>query len=191
MRKVLFIAGLLLFTSGIARASCPRFEVGGGYAYTRVTSLGGISGEGVSVITTGTSSTINLNGWDAEVEVNPACWLGIVGNFAGVYASPSGSSTHVYTQTFGPRVYFFGSLPIHPFVEALFGVAEGHATFDGETVFSQTVFAGNFDGGVQVSIGGPWALEGKVGDVMTNFGNQYQNSLGIVAKVVFRFGGGH
>lgn len=189
MRKVFFIAGLLLFTSGIARASCARFAVGGGYAYTRVTSLGGVSGEGVSVITTGTSSTINLNGWDAEVEVDPACWLGIVGNFAGVYGSPGGSSTHVYTETFGPRVYFFGSAPIRPFVEALFGAAEGHATFDGETVFSQTVFAGNFDGGVQVSLGGPWAVEGKVGDVLTDFGNQHQNSLGIAAKIVLRFGG--
>ncbi|MGC2421472.1 MAG: hypothetical protein WA405_07470 [Candidatus Acidiferrales bacterium] len=192
MRKVLFIAGLLLFTSGIARASCARFEVGGGYAYTRVTSLGGFEGTTVavkSVYSGGSSTTVNLNGWDAEADYNLTCWLGIVANFSGVYASPFGYSTHVYTETFGPRVYFFGSGPIRPFVQALFGAGEAHCSYDGATCFSQTAFAGNFGGGVQVSIGGPWAVEGDVGDVTTHFFNQYQNSLGIVAKVVFRFGG--
>ena len=123
MRKMFFMAGLLLLTSGVARAACDNsqpFEVGASYDYVRVSSnFLPKSGSG------GSSASLNLNGWNAEVAANPACWLGIVGNFAGAYSSSQGVSGHVYTETFGPRVNFFGSAPIHPFVEALFGGAEG------------------------------------------------------------------
>jgi len=98
MRKVLFIAGLLLLTSGIARAGCDRFEVAGGYKYVRVSNFAFevVSLAPTATVFTGTSSTVNLNGWNAEVVVNPACWLGIVGDFNGVYASP-GASPPTYT----------------------------------------------------------------------------------------------
>ncbi len=185
MRKILVIAGLLLFTSGIASAACSRFEVAGGYSYVRVTSsLIPKSGSGGS----GSSTSINLNGWNAEVAANPTCWLGIVGNFSGVYASPFGVSTHVYSETFGPRISLHNSTPFTPFVEAFFGDAQAGASFHGSS-FSQSAFAGDFGGGVDVSLGGPWAVRGEAGDVMTHFGSQYQNSLGVVAEIVYKFGG--
>jgi len=184
MRKVMFIAGLLLFTSGIARATCDRFEVGGGYKYVRVSSSG--VGGSVSVITTGTSSTVNLNGWTAEAAVNPACWLGIVANFNGVYASPGGFSVHTYTEEFGPRINLDKSGPINPFVEALFGA--GQLGGGGSSV---NVFAGEYGGGVDVSIGGPWALRGRIDDEMLHSNGQTVNGLGVAAEIVLKFGGGH
>jgi hypothetical protein len=188
MRKILFIVGLLLFTSAIAHADCDRFEVGGGYKYVRVSSLsfGLISVvPAAPAISTG-SGSINLNGWTAEVAVNPACWLGIVGNFNGVYGSQGGGSGHVYTETFGPRVNLHKSGPINPFVEALFGAAQFGG---GGTSFN--AFAGEYGGGVDISLGPTWAIRGRIDDESTHFASQFQNSLGVAAEIVFKFGGGH
>jgi hypothetical protein len=186
MRKVFFIVGLLLLTAGIASAACNKFEVGGGYRYVRVSSS-----IGNEIFSTSTSA-INSNGWDAEVAVNPACWLGIVGDFGGVYASPTffgePFSTHAYLETFGPRVNLHKSGPINPFVEALFGAGQFKISEGGESL-SSNGFAGQYGGGVDVSFGGPFAVRGRIDDVMTHFGGQNQNSLGITAEVVYKFGG--
>lgn len=189
MRKILFFAGLLLFTSGIARASCDRFEVGGGYKYVRVTNLGEFTVSSVpatSPAVVSSSSTTNLNGWTAEVVVNPSCWLGIVGDFNGVYASPFGVSAHVYTEGAGPRINFFSSAPIHPFMEAIFGGAEAGG---GGTSFN--AFAGEYGGGVDFDLGPTWAARFRLDDENTHFSGQFQNGLGVTAEIVFRFGGGH
>ncbi|HXQ27526.1 MAG TPA: outer membrane beta-barrel protein [Candidatus Acidoferrales bacterium] len=183
MRKLFFIAGLLLFTSGIARAACDRFEVGGSYDYVRVSSnFIPKSGSGGS-----SSTSLNLNGWNAEVAANPSCWLGIVGNFAGAYASPQGVSVHVYSETFGPRINLRNSSPITPFGEVLIGAAEAGASGGGQSG-SQSAFAGYFGGGVDVKLGEHWAARARIDDIMTHFVSQNQNSLGIAAEVVFKFG---
>jgi len=185
MRKMFFIAGLLLLTSGVARAACDNsqpFEVGGSYDYVRVTSnFLPKSGSG------GSSTSVNLNGWNAEVAANPACWLGLVGNFAGAYASPQGVSVHVYTETFGPRINLRNSSPITPFGEVLIGAAEAGGSAGGRSV-SQSAFAGNFGGGVDIDLGEHWAARARIDDIMTHFGSQNQNSLGIAAEIVFKFG---
>jgi hypothetical protein len=189
MRKMLFITGLLLFTSGIARASCPRFEVGGGYAYTRVTSLpafGGGSGEG-------SGTTVNLNGWDAEADYDLTCWIAGVANFSGVYHSMDGINSHVYTETFGPRVNLHNPTPITPFVEGLFGAAQLGGNFSVciscEVSGSTNAFAGFYGGGVDVNLGSMWAIRTQIGDVNTHFFNEWQNSLGVTAELVFKLGG--
>jgi hypothetical protein len=184
MRKLLVIAGLLCFTSGIARAACDRFEVGGSYDYVRVSSnFIPKSGSGGS-----SSTNLNLNGWNAEAAVNPACWLGLVGNFAGAYASPMGVSVHVYTETFGPRINLRNSSPITPFGEVLIGAAEAGASA-GRVSGSQSAFAGNLGGGVDVKLGEHWVARARIDDILTHFASQNQNSLGVAAEIVFKFGG--
>jgi hypothetical protein len=186
MRKTLFILGLLLFTSGIARAACDRFEVAGGYKYLRVgSSIQFHSGSGGG----SGSTTTNFNGWNAEVAGNLSCWVGIVGNFGGVYSSPMGANVHIYNQTFGPRVSLHNPTPVTPFVEALFGAAEIGGSSHGVSLGSQSAFAGEFGGGVDVSLGGPFAVRAKIDDDMSHFFSQYQHNLAVVAEVVFKFGG--
>ena len=185
MRKVFIIVGLLLLTAGIASAACPRFEVGGGYAYTRVGSEFGLgSGEG--------SESANLNGWDAEADYDLTCMFGVVANFSGVYKSVTGASAHVYTETFGPRVSLRNHTPFTPFIEGLFGAGQFGVNVsecvscEGESI---NAFTGFYGGGVDVSFGGPFAVRTQIGDVSTHFFNQFENSLGVTAEVVFRFGG--
>jgi hypothetical protein len=189
MRKVFFIVGLLLLTAGIASAACPRFEVGGGYQYTRVGSEFGLSGGSGE----GSSTSANLNGWDAEADYDLTCMFGIVGNFSGVYKSVEGASAHIYTETFGPRVSLRNHTPITPFVEALFGAGQFGVNFNEcvscEESASINAFTGVYGGGVDVSFGGPFAIRTQIADVSTHFDSQFQNSLGVTAEVVFRFGG--
>ena len=184
MRKLLVIAGLLFLTSGIARAACDRFEVGGSYDYVRVTSnFIPKSGSGGS-----SSTNLNLNGWNAEVAANLSCLFGIVGNFAGAYASPMGVSVHVYQETAGPRINLHNSTPITPFGEVLIGGAQVGASGGGKSG-SMSAFAGNFGGGVDINLGAHWAARTRIDDILTHFGNQNQNSLGVAAEIVFKFGG--
>ncbi|MFZ3201479.1 MAG: outer membrane beta-barrel protein [Candidatus Acidiferrales bacterium] len=183
MRKVFFIAGLLLLTAGIASASCPRFEVGGGYAYTRVGSEFGLSGGSGE----GSSTSTNLNGWDAEADYDLTCWLAGVANFTGVYKSIDGAHAHVYTETFGPRVNLRNSTRFTPFVEALFGAGQFGVSFDGESA-SINAFSGMYGGGVDVNFGPTWAVRTQIGDVNTHFGGMFQNSFGLTAEVVIKFG---
>jgi len=189
MRKVLFIAGLLVLSAGIARASCPRFEVGGGYAYTRVGSEFGLSGGSGE----GSSTSTNLNGWDAEADYDLTCWIGAVANFTGVYKSVDGAHAHVYTETFGPRVSLRNSTPFTPFVEALFGASQFGVNFNGcisceEGSGSTNAFAGFYGGGVDVNLGPTWAIRTQFGDVSTHFDSQFQNSLGVTVEVVIKLG---
>jgi hypothetical protein len=184
MRKVFFIVGLLLLTAGIASASCPRFEFGGGYAYTRVGSEFGLSGG------SGTNTSTNLNGWDAEADYDLTCWIAGVANFTGVYKSVSGASAHVYTETFGPRVNLHNPTPITPFVEALFGAGQFGINGCISCISSSiNAFAGFYGGGVDVGFGGPFAVRTQIGDVSTHFANQFQNSLGVTAEFVIKLGG--
>jgi hypothetical protein len=198
MRKLLFIVGLVLFTSGIARAACDMsqpFEIGGSYDYTRVNTSFFVPTEttGSGGGTTRSNTGLNLNGWNAEVVGNPACWLGIVGDFRGVYGTPGVAgfpvSTHVYSYVFGPRINFRSMAPFTPFVEALFGGA--HASFSNPDLgsFSQNAFEGDFGGGVDINLGSHWAIRPKADYVLTHFNNMVQNNASISAAIVFKFGG--
>jgi hypothetical protein len=198
MRKMMLLVGLLLFASGIARAACdtsPKFEVGGSYDYLRVNSTFTVptettgSGGGFTESKTG----LNLNGWNAEVVFDPACWLGIVGDFGGAYGSPSvegfSISSHVYSYVFGPRLNLRNSSPFTPFAEALVGGA--HASFSNFDLgsFSQNAFEGNFGGGVDIGLGGHWAVRPKADYVLTHFGGRVQNNATVSVAIVYKFGG--
>ncbi len=188
MRQVLLVLGLIICTSGIARAACNQFEVAGSYDYVRVNSTFTVPTEttGSGGGTTQSSTSVNLNGWNAEVAGNPTCWLGIVGSFSGVYASPvSGVSDHAYSYVFGPRLNLHNSTPFTPFVEALFGgVTAGQTGFA-----SQNSFEGNFGGGVDISLGGHWAIRPKADYVPTHFDGKTQNNAAVSVAIVFKLGG--
>jgi hypothetical protein len=178
MRKVLFIAGLLFLTAGFASAACSKFDVGGGYRYVRVSS--GLANELF------TGGAFNMNGWDAEAAYNPTCWLGVVGDFGGVYGSVFGVGVHFYEETFGPRVYLPKLGPVKPFAEGLFGDIQGAVPEFDE---SQSAFGAQFGGGVDISLGGPFVVRTRLDDIYTHFFSMGHNSLGVTAEVVFKFGG--
>jgi len=194
MRKMLVIAGLLLLTSGIARASCDNFqpvEVGGAYDYVRVnTGMTVKSGSGSSTAI----PVLNLNGWGAEVVYNPACVFGIVAEFGGTYGTTSFSipdpnlTTHVYSYVFGPRLNLRNASPFTPFAEALFGGA--HVSFSVPNLGSitQNGFEGNFGGGVDINLGDHWAIRPKADYVLTHFNSQSQNNALVSVGIVYKFG---
>jgi hypothetical protein len=198
MRKLLFIAGLLLVTSGVARAACDMaqpFEVGGSYDYLRVNTSFSVPTEttGSGGGTTKSNTSLNLNGWNAEAVYNLTCWLGAVANFDGDYGTPNVGgfpiSTHVYSYVFGPRINFRSMAPFTPFVEALVGGA--HASFSNPGIFnvSQNAFEGDFGGGVDINIGSHWAIRPKADYVLTHFNNMVQNNASVSVAFVFKFGG--
>jgi hypothetical protein len=94
----------------LAQEGLPKIEVFGGYQYLH------IGGNSSSYF----SDSQGFNGWNASAAYRLYKYLGVEGDFSGVYASPEGVSTHIYTYTGGPLVSA-GIGPIQPFAHALFG----------------------------------------------------------------------
>jgi hypothetical protein len=199
MRRMLFIVGLLFLTSGVARAACDAtksFEVGGSYDYLRVNTTFNVitenSGTGGGTTSTETKAGLNLNGWNAEVVGNPACWLGIVGEFSGAYGTPSIGgfpiSSHIYSYVFGPRLNLHNGSPFTPFAEALFGGAHAGFSNADQGNFSANAFEGNFGGGVDIGLGGNWAIRPKADYVLTHFGGRTQNNGTVSVAIVYKIG---
>jgi hypothetical protein len=199
MHRIIAIAGLMLLTSGIAcAASCKRVEVSGAYNYyrpnTTVTITTQPSGTGSGTGTT-TKQSFNLNGWNTEAAVNATCWLGIVGDFTGVYGTPivSGNNitTHVYNSFFGPRFSYRNTTPVTPFVEAFVGVS--HASLFSTSAklnTSSNAFGGSFGGGVDITISKHMAFRTRGDYVVTTFGNATQSNASVAVGIVLRFLGG-
>jgi hypothetical protein len=194
---MLFVVGLLFFTSGIARAACdktPPFEIGGSYDYLRVNTSFTVPVEiAGSASSEKTNTSLNLNGWNAEVVGNVTCWLGVVGDFSGAYGTPSVATfpitSHVYSSVFGLRGNLRNGTPFTPFVEGLFGVA--HASFSNADLggsLSSNAFEGNFGGGVDINLGSHWALRPKGDYVLTHFGGKVQNNGTVSVAIVYKIG---
>ncbi|HXH68141.1 MAG TPA: outer membrane beta-barrel protein [Candidatus Limnocylindrales bacterium] len=131
MKKlILFGLGLFLF-AGSSRAQ--SVDVSGGYSYFRLGGSGGL----------------NQNGISGSVAYNPIRWLGVVGDFGGYHASPSGVSVNTYTYLFGPRLSFRNPSRITPFVQGLVG---GSRITVGSGGGSSNQFAYSFGGGVDFGI---------------------------------------
>jgi len=131
MKKlILFGLGLFLF-AGSSRAQ--SVDVSGGYSYFRLGGSGGL----------------NQNGISGSVAYNPIRWLGVVGDFGGYHASPSGVSVNTYTYLFGPRLSFRNPSHITPFVQGLIG---GSRLTLGSAGGSNSQFAYSFGGGVDFGI---------------------------------------
>ena len=127
-------------------------------------------------------SSYNAAGWNASLTGNFKHFLGITGDFSGVYKSQTASSS-VYTYTVGP--VFTARLPvIQPFVHALFGGATTSIGGVRDNAFAM-LLGGGLDLGLRKGIGirlvqADW--------LRTEFGNQTQDSQGRVsAGIVIKF----
>src|SRR5208282_1559724 len=167
------------------------------YDYLRINSTFTIPSVGDTGGSTKVSTSLNLNGWNAEMDYYFECWLGVAASFSGDYGTPTidpASSTfpittRVYSYVFGPRLAWHNMSPFTPFVETLFGGA--HASFSNPTLgsFSANAFEGNFGGGVDIGLGSHWAVRPKGDYVLTHFNNQVQNNASASVAIVYRFGG--
>ncbi len=90
-----------------------KLEIFGGYQYVHV---GNITDNASNV----SGSGQGYNGWEGAAQFNFNKFLGVEGDFSGVYANIGSFSTHIYTYGGGP-VVFFNAGPIKPFVHVLFG----------------------------------------------------------------------
>jgi hypothetical protein len=97
----------------------------------------------------GGSGGLNQNGVSGSLAYNPNRWLGIVGDFGGYHASPSGVSVNTYTYLFGPRLTLRNPTKLSPFVQALFGGSKVTVGGGGGS-FSQ--FAYSVGGGVDIGL---------------------------------------
>ena len=168
MRKLSLLVGLVFMLALTARAQTPKAEIFGGYSYLRVNPNAGPGA--------------NLNGWELSVNVKPASWWGIMGDFDGHYGSPFGPSAHEHSFLFGPQI----NLPtpvISPFVHALFGVTKTNIAGATDTAFG-SAFGGGFD--FKAGSHFAWRLI-QVDDLLTHFSGNNQNNLRVSTGIVFRF----
>lgn len=104
---------------------------------------------GYSYFHIGGSGSVNQNGISGSLAYNANRFLGIVGDFGGYHASPSGVSLTTYTYMFGPRLTARNPTKINPFVQGLVGGSHVTAGFAGATS-SSNPFAYSFGGGVDL-----------------------------------------
>ena len=159
MRKLASLVVLLCVLPGLAHAA-DKLELFGGYQYTHL------------------DPSFNLNGFNGSATVNAIGWLGITGDFSGVYHS----GQHFYTYTVGPELR--ANLPlIKPFVHALIG--GGRSSGGG---VSDNGFVAMAGGGLDVG-GGPIAFRLVQFDWMETRFNGFSNSKNARASagIVIRF----
>src|SRR5262245_46786513 len=175
MRRILFVAGLLMVMSLSTRAQeqTPRVEVFGGYSYA-----GG-----------------NFNGWNASVTGNVNKWFGVTADFSGYHGGTSlpnfEEQQKVYTYLVGPK-FSLRRNRVTPFAYALYGGLHFSST---ETVFGQRSSAS--DTGSSISLGG--GLDVKLNDriairavqidyLRASFFDEVHNRGRLSFGVVLRFG---
>lgn len=137
MRKIAFLAALLVLPLLTLAEDTPKAEVFGGYQFTRVT-----------IADTG----LNFNGWNASVTGNFNKYFGVAADFSGAYKSESGASLNIYSYTFGPVISLNHEGMINPFVHALFGGAHATASLSGFGSAGENGFAMMMGGGVDVKV---------------------------------------
>jgi opacity protein-like surface antigen len=132
MKRLIFLAIVLSLAAAIP-SSAQSVDASLSYSYFR---LGGSNG-------------INQNGVSGSLAYNPNRWFGIVGDFGGYHASPSGISLNTYTYLFGPRLSLRNPSGFTPFVQGLLG---GSRITVGGGFGSNSQFAYSFGGGVDIKI---------------------------------------
>ncbi len=165
LRKLLLVFGLCVVAVLPVRAQEDKVEVFGGYSYLRFRS----------------SSSANLNGWEASAQYKFTDWLGGVADFDGHYGSPSGISTSTYTYLFGPQVSF--PARVSPFGHLLLGGAHFSSGGFGNSSFSMAI-GGGIDATVVHDI--HWRVI-QMDYLLTQFGGASQNNFRLSTGIVFRF----
>ncbi len=187
-KLVVSLFALAAFFATSAKADDdPKFDIFAGYSYLRNNpSPNGLGSFG-------------LNGGSAEIAYKFKPWLSAVANFGGYTNSNlfnSGSNSNEYTYLFGPRVSFHHIGRVHPFVEALFGVAHGNDNLFA-TVNSRNAFATALGGGFDFRLNHRFSLRPLELDYLpTRFpegtiGRETQNNMRVSTELFFtskRFG---
>lgn len=175
--KVGFLSLLVISVFALSvQAQTPQAEVFGGYSYFRLNPGGGASGENIPA------------GWHASVAGNINEWFGIAGDFSGHYKDIMGVDTNSHTFLFGPRFTVRDTGSFQPFAHVQFGGARLSASAGGISV-SDTSFAMNFGGGVDVKIGDRLAWRaGQIDYLMTRFGGDSQHNFRFSTGIVLRIG---
>ena len=170
MRKFISMVCFLCAVSfAVVAQETPKPEVFGGYQYAHL------------------DPGHNVSGWNGAASMYLNRWLGVTGDFSGVY--PKGGS--FYTYTFGPTVSTHKGIA-SPFVHGLFGGA--HAGDGGginkatQGAYSSSGFDMMFGGGVDVGYKkfGFRVLQGDW--LITHINNTTDKSnLRISTGVLYRF----
>ena len=141
---------------------------------------------GYSYFRLGGSGGVNQNGLSGSIAYNPNRFLGIVGDFGGYHASPSGVSLTTYTFMAGPRLSFRNPTNITPFVQGLVGGAHLSAGFSGASS-SINPFAYSFGGGVDLHVLPLLSLRPQVDYVGLRNNGQTANCTRISFSAVLHF----
>ena len=131
MKRLILLALAILLCS--IPSAAQSFDASLGYSYFR---LGGSNG-------------VNQNGISGSLAYHANRFLGLVGDFGGYHASPSGVSLTTYTYMFGPRLTARNPTKINPFVQGLVGGAHLTAGSGGVSA-SSNPFAFSIGGGVDL-----------------------------------------
>jgi opacity protein-like surface antigen len=166
MKKLVLLGFLLSFVGVSSRAQSVDASIG--YSYFRLGGSGGL----------------NQNGVSGSVAYNPNRWLGLVGDFGGYHASPSGVSVNTYTYLFGPRFSLRNPSKLTPFAQALVG---GSRITIGSGGGSNSQFAWSFGGGVDFPILPHLAFRPQVDYVGLDTPGSHTNCTRVSAGVVVHF----
>jgi hypothetical protein len=180
---VLAVCCLLALAS--PRAQAQFVEVFGGYSYVHDSVP--ITGTACPVIgacvTTTSTYHSNLNGWEVAGTIKPGTWYGITADFGGTYGSVLGSSMHLQTYLFGPKLSFPG--PVSPFVHALVGAA--HSDIAAVST-SNTAFALAIGGGIDIKLAPFVAFRPiQIDYLLTHFNSSTQSQPRVSIGLVLRF----
>lgn len=184
MCKIAFSILLAVFLSGAAMAQIPtKGNIFFGYSYANT-----------DVISTNRSS---LNGWNGSLEGKVLPWVGIVGDFSGLYGSQDvaigcpGACTVVSADArehnflFGPRVSFSVG-KVRPFAHALFGAAHISASAAGFSD-SDTSLGLAVGGGFDYHLVPAFAWRVQADMLQTRFFSDTQNNFRFSTGLVFSF----
>jgi hypothetical protein len=137
MRKMILLAGMILFAAAISRAQeTPGAELSASYSYLRLGISNGVNQNGASI-----SAADNLNRW-----------FGLANDFGGHQKSEAGVTFNTYTCLGGPRFSYRKCSRVTPFAQvaqALVGGARGSLAGSG----SGNRFADSADGRVDCGCG--------------------------------------
>jgi opacity protein-like surface antigen len=166
MKKFILLSFGLFFFAASSHAQSVDASIG--YSYFRLGGSGGL----------------NQNGVSGSLAYNPNKWLGVVGDFGGYHASPSGVSVNTYTYLFGPRISLRNPSHMTPFVQGLVG---GSRISIGSGGGSTNQFAYSFGGGVDFALIPHLAFRPQVDYVGLNTPGSHTNCTRVSAGLVVHF----
>lgn len=182
---VCLFACAAIFVTGAKAQDDSKVDIFAGYSYLRNYPSGSTFG------------SFGLNGGNGEIAYKPTPWLSAVAEFGGYTNNDlfnTGHASNEFTYLFGPRVNLHHIYRIHPFAEALFGVAHGNANLF-ETANSHNAFTTALGGGFDYRINHHFSLRpleldyllSRFPETTTSTGRDTQSNLRVSTGIVFHF----